>query len=95
MKIDRNMRSTFLSPSRNLKDRWYRLVRTDDGLMLESASDFGLRAARARGQNYSEPWEWVADVPDTIAARLPSAPSPDQVAEVLNATISAMIEGAH
>ena len=72
---------------------WYRLARTDDGqLCLQVVSDALSLDARNRGVD--EPWEWCADVPDTMAAVLTDDENPTLVARVLRHAISAMIEGA-
>lgn len=69
---------------------WYRLIRTDEGLLyIESISD----ALYSTSHNPTG-WKWIADVPPTMAARLTDHHNLEQVASVLNSAISAMIEGA-
>lgn len=79
-----------------LGSHWYRLARDSNGLLvLETASDFTIQTTLIKGPNYHATWAWVADVPDTMAARLTDDDDADQVASVLASAISAMIEGAH
>jgi len=88
-----------LSPSRLLatgavfpagaQPTWFRLIRTDDGLLcLESISDAKL--SRAQSLQSEDPWAFVADVPPHIAQQLTNDDDPDNVVKVLNRALHAL-----
>lgn len=79
-----------LSPSKlyhgKLGPEWYRLARTDDGVLcLECISDKTLNRA-------GEPpdWAFAGEAPPLIARQLKNDDSPDQVAKVLERAVRAL-----
>lgn len=77
--------STMRRGQTDSQPRWFRLARTDDGLLcLESISDASLN---------SDPlaeWAFYGDAPPRIAKQLADDDDPDQVAKVLNIAVHAM-----